>query len=329
VVTETLSGGSKSGEVRQTFIFDAESNQFGKKITKVQKQMEGTGKSVKKAGEEGQKALSGWEKALNRAGSAAYDFGSTTLQSTTVMEALQEGAAGALEMALMGVFEDPGSMWGDLFAEALGGPLGLALKMGLEEGITGADWPTLGRGIGTHLGKEAGIWFSQEFSPAVSTATKKAITEEDWANTMRMAMAADDWAGVTSLIDSKFRDGDYTELAKSIKLSISSGNYEAAASYIDEALAAHDYNFLGRSLTSANLASAGAAIETWASTIGKSAGMSFAQGMQEAVQSISAAWSTFLSNPTAANWSAFQSTLATYGAGSLVTEGANNWREGG
>lgn len=213
--------------------FDAETKGFDVKMQGINKGLADTAKSAKKAGNEGQKAMSQWEKGLNKAGGAAYDFGTQAFASTTVMEALQEGVSGALEMALVERFSDLMSLVEDkdyarLFAEMFFGEDFVEYAEASFKPFY--DWVM---GEDKKRAEEAKAAMAQSYS------------DTDFAKLIQHKMIMEDWSGITDFLNERFGEGDYSDLVSSIKLSISSGNYELAAKYINDALAEYDYDLLG------------------------------------------------------------------------------------
>ncbi len=116
--------GGKDGDMKVKV--GADTGGLVNKLDGAVKALNKTGASAKKAGNEGQKAMSQWGKALDKAGSSAYDFGNQVFQSTTVAETIKEAASGALEMGLMGAIEGvtediEKADWGGVLADALFG----------------------------------------------------------------------------------------------------------------------------------------------------------------------------------------------------------------
>ena len=120
-----LAGGKKGNEEGALmFKFDAATSDFGVKMQGVNKTLKDTANSAKKTGKEGQKAMTEWGKALNKAGGAAYDFGTQSVQSMTVMESLQEAVSGGMEMGFMAIIEDiEQGNWPKLLGDVMFGPM--------------------------------------------------------------------------------------------------------------------------------------------------------------------------------------------------------------
>ena len=227
VLAEAAGGGA-----RMEAMFGLQDADFKRKMKGVDKILEGTGKSAKKTGDEGQKAMTRWGKSLDKAGSSAYDFGNQVFSSTTVMEAMKEGAVGNLEQGLFDIYKqllNPEGGGGILAGLMAGGVTG-AIIQGLRE----VDWGGVGHTIMTGLG------FDKEFS----NMTSEALMMVPIGDQVALAIRAGNWESAQQLLVQKISTGNFDAVDLAIKEAIGKGDYATANQLLMNQIGGADWSEL-------------------------------------------------------------------------------------